>query len=396
MSDLLTELAIHQRGAKFYRGDLHVHSFGASHDVQDISSTPEAIVREAIVQRLDFLALTDHNEIRNVPGALAAASGRIVVVPGVELSTPEGHLLCYARDFDALERFWGKLTISDRGTDQSHCQTAMLECLNRLHDDGGFALLAHVDGDGGYETKNPGASPHKKNVICHPALLGIELKRRDSAITFSRTDPDQARQELGRERIRRLKLGQDQFLGRVLSSDAHSLTELGRNAAGDRKVTRYKMGQPTFDGLRIALHESDARVRLEEEVPNTIPAIVGLRFRGGFLDGEAIHFGTNLNCIIGGRGTGKSTAFEALRCLAQQPGGTKVVDSDVWPDEVELAFQDQSGSTRTVRRTKFGEVTVGSDPDELAQPIELECYGQGETHTLVNARSRIQPRSSNT
>jgi hypothetical protein len=34
-------------GATFFRGDLHVHSFGASHDVSDRDATPENIVAVA-------------------------------------------------------------------------------------------------------------------------------------------------------------------------------------------------------------------------------------------------------------------------------------------------------------------------------------------------------------
>lgn len=40
--------------------------------------------------------------------------------------------------------------------------------------------------------------------------------------------------------------------------------------------------------------------------------IVGAHFDGGFLDGQTLHLSPNLNCIIGGRGTGKSTALEAI------------------------------------------------------------------------------------
>ena len=34
---------------------------------------------------------------------------------------------------------------------------------------------------------------------------------------------------------------------------------------------------------------------------------------GGFLDGARIEFGPGLNCIIGARGTGKTTALEFIR-----------------------------------------------------------------------------------
>jgi PHP family Zn ribbon phosphoesterase len=95
MSDLTDILAL-PRGARFHRADLHIHSFDASHDVRDKAMTPENIVNTALAQGLGLIALTDHNEINNVDHALKAARGKdLLVVPGVELSTPQGHLLAY-------------------------------------------------------------------------------------------------------------------------------------------------------------------------------------------------------------------------------------------------------------------------------------------------------------
>jgi ABC-type lipoprotein export system ATPase subunit len=44
--------------------------------------------------------------------------------------------------------------------------------------------------------------------------------------------------------------------------------------------------------------------------------IISLRVIGGFLDGLTLDFDTGLTCIIGARGTGKSTILELIRfCL---------------------------------------------------------------------------------
>jgi hypothetical protein len=112
------------RGARFYRADLHVHSFGGSHDVKDASMTPQQIVQRAI-EGLDVLAIADHNEISNVEAAIDAAVGRLLLVPAVELSTSQGHLLCYLPTLDALRRFHAQLDLADRGTPDSRCRTAV-------------------------------------------------------------------------------------------------------------------------------------------------------------------------------------------------------------------------------------------------------------------------------
>src|SRR5690349_24670536 len=42
-------------------------------------------------------------------------------------------------------------------------------------------------------------------------------------------------------------------------------------------------------------------------------ALVRLRVTGGFLSGAQLDFADGLNCLIGGRGAGKTTALEFLR-----------------------------------------------------------------------------------
>lgn len=387
----LPEITGLPRGARFVRADLHIHSVAGSHDVADASATPEAIVSTAAGEGLKIISIADHNEIDGVMPALkAAAAAGILVVPAVELSTPEGHLLCYLPNCDNLQRFHAQLDIVDRRTPSSRCRNAMLDCLSKLLPLGGFAMLAHVDAPGGFEVEVPGSSPHKIDVLCHRALLGIELKNAKSTVSYSEHDSDAQRVRIGQARNRRLGLGTYQRLARILNSDAHSLQALGRNALGDRRVTRYKMNALTFDSLRIALDDSGARVRIEDEIPPAIPFVKGIRMSGGFLDGQCIHFGPNLNCIIGGRGTGKSTTFEAIRCLTGHSSENTVIDSDVWPDQIDLLVQDQAEQIHHVIRVREDTVKNAADPSQGPVSFPLECYGQGETQK-ISQRAQTDP-----
>lgn len=366
-------------GAQFLRADLHIHSYGASHDVKDASMTSAAIVQTAAKEGLSIVAITDHNEISNVEAALESARGTsVLVIPGVELSTPQGHLLCYLPTLDLLRQFHGRLSIVERGTGTSRCQQSLLECLNLLGQLGGFAILAHVDIPSGFETEVPGASPHKADILCHGTLLGIELKHASSPISYADGDPDANRVQLGRERITRLKLGSKQNLARVLNSDAHALNALGRNAATLSRVTRYKMDTPSIHGLRVALEDSDARVRIEDHIPPSVPRILGAQIEGGFLRGQIVRFSPNLNCIIGGRGTGKSTIFESIRCIAGGNSGSKVIDSEVWPESLHLIWEDQAGQRHYLLRQR--ECAMVNVDDDFLGPtaFEVDCFGQGE------------------
>ena len=385
------EIAACPSGARFFRADLHIHSRGGSHDVTDASITPEAVVNTAISEDLSLIAITDHNEITNVPGAMDAASGKqLLVVPGVELTTPQGHLLVYFEDYDDLETFFGKLDFADRGTQDSRCQTGVLECLSLIDPAKGFAILAHVDGDGGLETAIKGNPPYKSDVVAHPSLWGIELRSAQSPISYSDRDPDPQRAACGKKRIAALGLGEKQYLARVLFSDSHTLSYLGKNAEGKRKLTRIKMDSPSFNGVRIALQDADARIRLEDEIPQSVPYLMGTKLQGGFLDGQVFHFSRNLNCIIGGRGAGKSMAFEAGRIIAPTPSTSKLIDCEVWPEKIHLVWADQAGQLHTIIR-RIGEESENVD-DPIMGPVTfpIESYGQTET-AQTSAKAQQDP-----
>ncbi|MGD0182553.1 MAG: TrlF family AAA-like ATPase [Terriglobales bacterium] len=375
-------------GARFFRADLHIHSFGGSHDVKDSSMTPAGIVATAIAERLSLIAVTDHNEITNVEETIKAAAGKSpLVVPGVELTTPQGHLLVYFETFASLEKFWGKLDLADRGTQNSRCQTSMLDCLRLAESQSGSAILAHVDAAGGLEDKLPGHDSHKKDIFCAPALIGFEVKSATAPMTYSTDDQDPERAALGRLRQTSLGLGEKQFLARVMFSDSHTLATLGKNAQGAKRLTRVKMDTPSFHGLRVAMQDADARIRLEDEIPVSVPYVMGVKIDGGFLDGQSMHFSRNLNCIIGGRGAGKSTAFECVRVVAPGESESKLLDSEIWPDTLHIVWVDEAGSQHTVERRIENRPVNLDDPDYGLTKFSIESYGQGETaHTSSKAR----------
>ncbi|MDM0025730.1 AAA family ATPase [Variovorax saccharolyticus] len=391
MNTNLQECVLEPNGARFFRGDLHIHSYRASHDVPDSSMTPAEIIATAVQEKLAIIAIADHNEISNVSEAMAEGNAAgVLVVPAVELSTPEGHLLCYLPDIDRLTQFHGRLSLAGRGTQESRCRSTMRECLDLAKDLSGFCILAHVDGGNGYETNHPGGAPAKQDIICHPALLGIELVNAASVVTFAPGDPDPARVQLGRFRNAQLGYGEKQALARVLNSDSHRLTALGRNASEAKKLTRYKMTKPTFEGLRHALEEGDSRIRLEDEIPNSTPFVLGASFVGGFLKDQRIHFSSNLNCIIGGRGTGKSTTFEAVRCLAGDRSKERVVDSEVWPEALHLFWQDEAGTQHSLIRPIHEDLLNLDNNDGGPVNFEIDCFGQGEA-ARVREEAREDP-----
>lgn len=98
-------------GAAFVRGDLHIHSVLGSHDVTDATATPEMIVQTALASGLSVIAIADHNSIDGVEAAInAAVLDDVLVVPAIELSTMQGHLLCYLPDMVKLGNYIRNVT----------------------------------------------------------------------------------------------------------------------------------------------------------------------------------------------------------------------------------------------------------------------------------------------
>ena len=82
----------------------------------------------------------------------------------------------------------------------------------------------------------------------------------------------------------------------------------------DTATCLIKMGKPSLEGLRQAFLDPSSRIRLyseKEKKPRV--EFKEISWKGGFLKGYTINFNKNLNTIIGGRGSGKSTVIESLR-----------------------------------------------------------------------------------
>lgn len=100
--------------------DLHIHSSFS----RDGESRIEDILRQAEITGLDAIAITDHDNIEGARHALRCASS-VIVIPGIEVSTRQGHLLVL-----------GVQEPIPAGMD-------FRETIRLAHEMGGVAILAH-------------------------------------------------------------------------------------------------------------------------------------------------------------------------------------------------------------------------------------------------------------
>ena len=88
-----------------HRIELHMHSVLSP--CASLEMIPPLIIEKALEEKIDIIALTDHNTAANVPAMLDAAVGTgITVFPGMELETSEEiHVLCLFDTLAQLQTF---------------------------------------------------------------------------------------------------------------------------------------------------------------------------------------------------------------------------------------------------------------------------------------------------
>lgn len=122
------------KGWRWYKGDLHLHTI-YSDGQWDVCELLEV----ARFWNLDFLAITDHNDVRAYPEALKCGLPNPLVLPGVELGKEGGHAIALnvqervyyrdqARDWDmkaaadAVHAAKGLFYIAHPYTDEPGCR----------------------------------------------------------------------------------------------------------------------------------------------------------------------------------------------------------------------------------------------------------------------------------
>jgi hypothetical protein len=394
-------------GAQFYTADLHVHSFGASHDVKDSGMTVEKIIDTARKHHISLLSITDHNNDSSVRPSIEYAqkyASNLLVLPGVEITTANGHLLVYfaQEKFDCVRNLLAQIEIQGKyGSRDSHTRKSMAEVIDVAERLGGICIAAHIDrAKTGFEAMIQGYPNAKKDIIASSGLYGLEFDSPSHLVWYSVDDESTPH---GSERKKLLKIRLESKatsvrprLAAVQNSDAHSISDFVAQHTR-RFLTRLKMSELTFEGFRTALIDPEARVRAVSSIPPAIPRVLGMQIDGGFLDGNTFHFSDNLNCFIGGRGTGKSTA---IKSLAYGLGLTdELEDYDNCPDNVVLYCEDENGVRFRYERNRGQAPDVQAKEDRSITDVpsdafRVEFYGQGQlaevAHDPLNNSSVLQ------
>jgi hypothetical protein len=377
-------------GARFWAVDLHTHT-PASQDVNEKAfgaTTPEEVVQAALDAHVDAIAVTDHNTSAWCDAVAEAAVGKdLIVLPGVEISTTEGHLLAIWEEgtpSTTVNEVLVRLGImaADQGKLDIAAEVGLADAAQVVAESNGLAIAAHVDRPKGLLKLSVAAQV--KRTMLNPSLGAVEIVETET------------------EGVVANKVGSARTLACIRGSDStlpgksiHVVTGVGS------RRTWIKATRPDLVGIVHALKDPDLRVRLKEsETESAHPFIESVKISGAFLN-EYISLSSDLNCLLGGTGAGKSLVLESIRYALDQQvdpaefpgisdevqsrlayglGNTGVISLVVNADTdrylIERSFSDGLPSPPVVRQQTGSEWTdVDIHPSDV---ISLAAFSQGE------------------
>jgi len=388
-------------GATFYRCALQVNPGrylerfrGQDHGLgQDYA---EQIISKCLAVGIAAIGITDHNDFSSVPEFQKLAAGRgLTVFPGVEVASAEGiHLLClYPPDTqsDQLALHLGNLGITRPGPSSDLSILKFNVLLSKVREQGGVAIAAHITNDKGLLRQVSGQARAQlwkdENLIAVQIPGKIEDLEQHFKKIIGNNDPEYRRSTP---------------VGILNASDVDEPSDLEKSSAS----TLIKMSSPSISGLRQAFLDPNSRIRLNtDEAPHGHTKFKSISWQGGFLDGVSIDFNENLNVLIGGRGSGKSTVIESLRyALDLSPLGEdaskahKGVLQNVLKSgtkiTLHLSSPHPSASDYTIERTvpnppvvRCGTQLLRLAPGDVAPNVEV--YGQHEISELARSKEKL-------
>ena len=325
---------IFQNGSTWLRADFHLHTkedkefiYSENKFIQEyIESLNNQEIKVGIITNHNKFCLNEFKELRK-----EALKNEIYLLPGVELSVNDGsngiHCLIvfdyeewYKNGQDFINQFLnaafeGK---ANRESENMRCNYNLKDLFDKLSSyraqkRDSFVIMAHVEQTSGFLKELDGGRIQQ---------LSEEKVFWDNVLAFQKVRSV--------DKVKNIKIWfNDREIAFVEGSDCKSIEEVGKAhlIKDNEKKTFIKIGDYNFEAIKFALF--DFKNRIGDEIPNIYNSYIkSASFVGGRLDGHALHFNNNMNCLIGIRGSGKSSILEAIRYALDIPLGKNSQDDE--------------------------------------------------------------------
>jgi energy-coupling factor transporter ATP-binding protein EcfA2 len=341
------------QGMRWFKCDLHMHTPADSKHWRgsplgdDIDGTAEEFIRNCYESGLELIGITDHNfasksflpRLRDAIKRLSAQYGyAILIFPGFEINADVGrgmHVLALfelGSDLEEIDHVVSNCGVpmprqKSDGTQQSSTKRLpeIIQVVQKPDANGylkGIVICPHPTESGIFDNERI-SEWLQKHEWKNPELLAVEVPKPIDQLSrgwqFLFANGNNCQIEWKRPRP----------MAAVMSSDAKALTkaENDENYIGKR-FSWIKMSRPSIESLRQAFLDPESRICLDPQPPSVVHTHVSrIHVKGTkFLQDQAVAFSPHLNCLIGGRGSGKSMLFESIRLGMR--GETSFKDED--------------------------------------------------------------------
>ncbi len=312
-----------KNGSVWLRADFHLHTIKdkefSKAEIKNENDFVKMFVQRLKEENIGIGVITNHNKFdKDEYKAIKrkAKKENIMIFAGTELSVSDGsngiHCLIvfdestWLRDgTDYIDQFLTAAFegVQNRENKNTRCRynlDALFEKLDehRIQGRDSFVVLAHVEQKSGFFHELDGGriSQIAESELFKKTVIALQKIR-------SYGNLDKYTEWFGCP-----------LPAFVEGSDCKSLSEVGK-ASKQRdkdKKTFIKIGDFNFEALKYALIDKDHRVKSERPACSN-SYIKSIQFIGGKLDGKSIEFSSELNNLIGIRGSGKSSILEILR-----------------------------------------------------------------------------------
>jgi len=322
-------------GVRYVKFDLHIHTPASDDFIVNSELSQEQayldILDNAIEQEIEIIAITDHNSFdgyNKIQSILSSNTKlkdkyqRLLILCGIEITCFSKHLLAIFDEHflgDKQKKFLEEIGLSYGYNDAMADLFGPALLIEKISQYGGIAVLAHADKQSGFlhyacnsstkeESELNFSGKSLAKIVTSPHLYGMQVSnsRNTAKIKLFLQNKDYCRQ---------LPLAFLSF------SDCHG-NGAGKYYTGKNGTyigatySVAKLSYVSFDALKMALSDPDSRI-VDETSKQAGTYIIGCAIESPIIKGETekycfIRFNSEMNCIIGARGTGKSTILDIV------------------------------------------------------------------------------------
>ena len=274
------------------------------------------LLANALIENdIEIALVTDHNTITGVD-KLRQAINQIKkykaggcypeIIMGIEISCADkNHIVGIFNDDEATREKLEKWLEDNLIGYEDGTYKSGLDVLEYIKSIGGLGYIAHINSSDMLQ-KGSLSGAYKATILSNQKIMGV-----------SSFDVIDATKTLLSNYVK----FQPQF---IIDNDAHTIDELNKNCFC------IKGSKKDYAVIKEALNDYDISISLNQS-PNPCSYIEGIYIENrneGFLCGQqdapfCLRFSSELNCLIGGRGTGKSSVLEILEYVLSQRCSTK-------------------------------------------------------------------------